>query len=143
MIKKTFHTPVIITNCDTLIDMDYKKILAYHSESCNKMTIVSSLKNTAIPYGVLHSKEQGIITSMEEKPQLSYFINTGMYIINPEYLQWIPENAVFHMTDLANDMIHAGEQVGMYPISEKSFLDMGEFEEMKKMEERINSGVVD
>lgn len=142
LIKKTFHTPVIITNCDTLIDMDYKKILAYHSESCNKMTIVSSLKNTAIPYGVLHSKEQGIITSMEEKPQLSYFINTGMYIINPEYLQWIPENTFYHMTDLANDMIHAGEQVGMYPISENSFLDMGEFEEMKKMEERINRGVM-
>ena len=42
------------------------------------------------------------------------------------------------MTDLANRLMEQGVQVGMYPISENSFLDMGEFEEMKKMEERIS-----
>ena len=64
-----------------------------------------------------------------------------MYIINPEFLEWIPENRVFHMTDLAEKMMKAGRQVGMYPISENSFLDMGQFEEMKKMEECIGSGL--
>ena len=104
------------------------------------MTIVASLKNTVIQYGVLHTKEQGIVTSMEEKPRLSYFINTGMYIVNPEFLEWIPEGRVFHMTDLAEMMIKKKRQVGMYPINENSFWDMGEFEEMKKMEERIERG---
>ena len=46
------------------------------------------------------------------------------------------------MTDLADQLMSDGLKVGMYPISENSFLDMGEFEEMKKMEERINSGSV-
>ncbi|KAI4443430.1 nucleotidyltransferase [Schaedlerella arabinosiphila] len=140
LIKQTFDMPVMITNCDILIEADFKKVIDFHMESGNDMTIVSSLKNTPIPYGVLHTKEQGIITSMEEKPQLSYFINTGMYIVNPEFLEWIPENRVFHMIDLAEKMIKNNKKVGMYPISENSFLDMGEFEEMKKMEKRINSG---
>ena len=46
------------------------------------------------------------------------------------------------MTDLAEKMICEGKSVGMYPISENSFLDMGEFEEMKKMEDRISNGYV-
>ena len=102
------------------------------------MTIISSLKNTVIPYGVIHSREDGIISSIKEKPKLSYFINTGMYIVNPECLLEIPKGKFFHMTDLASRLMEQGVQVGMYPISENSFLDMGEFEEMKKMEARIN-----
>lgn len=140
LIEERFETPVIITNCDTLIDANYGKIVEHHLSSQNDMTIVASTKNTVIQYGVLHTKEQGIVTSMEEKPQLSYFINTGMYVVNPEFLEWIPENRVFHMTDLAEMMLEKNKRVGIYPINENSFLDMGEFEEMKRMEEHINGG---
>ncbi len=139
LIKKRFQTPVIVTNCDILIDADYAKVMDLHISSGNDMTIISSLKNTVIPYGVLHSKERGIVTSMQEKPNISYFINTGMYVINPEFTDWIPEDTFFHMTELADLLMKKGKQVGMYPVSENSFLDMGEFEEMKKMEERINA----
>lgn len=142
LIQEKFDQPVIITNCDILIEADYEKVLQYHKDSGNALTIVSSLKNTMIPYGVLHSKENGVITSMEEKPQLSCFINTGMYVLNPEYISLIPDDTFFHMTHLAEAMMERGLQVGMYPISENSFLDMGEFEEMKKMEARIQSGSV-
>ncbi|MCI9050131.1 MAG: NTP transferase domain-containing protein [Coprobacillus sp.] len=97
LIKKEFHTPVIVTNCDILIEADYGKVLCFHKESKNAMTIVSSLKNTIIPYGVLHSKGEGVIVSIEEKPKLSHFINTGMYIINPEYITRIPDHTFYHM----------------------------------------------
>jgi dTDP-glucose pyrophosphorylase len=138
LIQDTFHTPVIITNCDILIETDYDKLVKYHAESGNAMTIVSSLKNSTIPYGVLNSKQNGMVISMKEKPQLSYFINTGLYVINPEYMNRIPEDTVFHMTDLAEELIKEGLQVGMYPVSENSFLDMGQFEEMKRMEEKLH-----
>ena len=101
------------------------------------MTIVSALKNITVPYGVLHAKEHGVVTSIEEKPQLSYFVNTGMYILDPECIQMIPENIVFHMTDLMDLLMKENYQVGMYPVSEESFLDMGEFEEMQRMEEKL------
>ncbi len=139
LIHQKIDKPFIVTNCDVLIQAKYGDIYHYHEIYGNDMTIVSSLKNTSIPYGVLHSGERGIVTSIEEKPKLSYFINTGMYIVNPEYLDWIPEGRVFHMTELAEMMIRKGKKVGMYPISENSFLDMGELEEMKKMEERVEN----
>lgn len=137
LIEREFHEPVIITNCDILIQSSYDDIYHYHIKSCNDITIVAALKNIEIPYGILHSKEDGIVISMEEKPNLSYFINTGMYIVNGKILEKIPENTVFHMTDLVNTVMKEDLKVGLYPVSEDSFLDMGEFEEMNRMEEKL------
>lgn len=137
LIEHVFEEPVIVTNCDILIDADYSDILAYHKKSGNVLTVVSALKNVEIPYGVLHTKEQGIVTSMEEKPKLSYFVNSGMYVLNPELIEKIPQDTFFHMTDLVDLLMQEGKQVGMYPVSEESFLDMGEFEEMRRMEEKL------
>lgn len=129
--------PVIVANCDILIEADYADIYRYHMDSKSDVTIVSALKQIQVPYGVLHSGENGMVSSMEEKPCMSYLINTGMYVVNPECLKIIPANQMYHMTDLVNDLMKQGKKVSMYPISEDSFLDMGEFEEMKRMEDRL------
>lgn len=138
LIEETFNQPFIVTNCDILIHADYEDAYNYHKENENELTIVTALKNIVVPYGVVHSSENGSITSMEEKPKLSYFVNTGMYILNPELLNSIPKDTFFHMTDLVNKLLAEGRKVGMYPISEDSFLDMGEIEEMRRMETKLN-----
>lgn len=138
LITDKFDSPVIITNCDTLINADYEKLINHHVISGNALTIVSALKNMVIPYGIIHSQKHGFITYMEEKPQMNYFVNTGLYVLNPELIKKIPDNTVFHMTHLADMLIKEKYQVGMYPVSEESFLDMGEFEEMKRMEQKLN-----
>lgn len=140
LIKEKFDSPIIITNCDILIDADYNEIISNHLKTGNDMTIVSSLKNITIPYGVINPGENGIILGMKEKPEYSFFINTGMYVINPKHISLIPEDTFFHMTNLTEKLIEENYKVGMFPISEESYLDMGQFEEMKRMEEIINSG---
>lgn len=138
LIKDKFYMPIIVTNCDSLIHADYEKIYGHHKNMGNELTIVTALKNIVVPYGVIHSSENGRIDAMEEKPKLSYFINTGMYIMNPDLLQEIPTDTFFHMTDLTDKLLKEERKVGMYPVSEDSFLDMGEFEEMRRMEEKLN-----
>lgn len=138
LIKEKFDCPFIVTNCDILIHADYEDVYRYHEESKNELTVVTALKNIVVPYGVIHSSENGMIQSMEEKPQLSYFVNTGMYILNSELVHEIPKNTFFHMTDLVDKLLRENRKVGMYPISEDSFLDMGEFEEMHRMEQKLN-----
>lgn len=138
LIGKRFDRPLIVTNCDILIHADYEDIYRNHVESGSELTIVSALKNIVVPYGVVHPSENGAILSMEEKPKLSYFVNTGMYILNPGLLEEIPGDTFFHMTDLSDKLLKEGRKVGMYPISEDSFLDMGEFEEMRRMETKLN-----
>lgn len=138
LIPDNLEQPLFVTNCDALILADYADIYDSHIQLKNDITIVSALKNTIIPYGVLHSGENGALTSIEEKPQLSYFINTGMYVINPSLIPLIPDDAVFHMTDLVEKAMALGYKVGLYPVGEDAFLDMGEFNEMKRMEEKLN-----
>lgn len=138
LIEDRFDRPLFVTNCDALIMANYGDIYDYHRKSGNIITMVSALKNITIPYGVIHSGDNGEIQSMEEKPKLSYFINTGMYVINPEAIERIPDDTVYHMTHLVEAVMESGGRVGMYPISEDSFLDMGEFSEMKRMEEKLN-----
>ena len=137
LINKKFDKPVIVANCDTLIDADYEDIYKQHLNSENKLTIVSALKKIVIPYGVLNVGKNGVIKSMDEKPCLSYFVNTGMYVLDADVLAQIPDDTFFHMTDLAAHLIQTNQQVGMYPISEDAFLDMGELEEMKRMEKKL------
>lgn len=138
LIDDNFDVPIIVANCDALINADYKDLYDFHLKSGNDITVVSSLKNITVPYGVLKTKENGELIEMEEKPKLSYFINTGMYVINPETISLIPDDKMYHMTHLVEDVKKSGGKVGMYPISEDSFLDMGEFDEMRRMEEKLN-----
>ena len=138
LINEKFNCPIIVANCDSLINADYNDLYKYHIASGNVITIVSSLKRITVPYGVLKTKENGELVEMEEKPKLSYFINTGMYVVNPEVIKLIPSDKMYHMTHLVDDVKKNGGKVGMYPISEDSFLDMGEFDEMRRMEQKLN-----
>lgn len=137
LIPRNNDKPLFVTNCDVLIDANYEDLYRYHIESQNTITIVAALKNISIPYGVLKLKKGGEVLGMEEKPVISNFINTGMYIINPEVIDLIPHNTFYHMPELAEEAMRIGLKVGAYPISEDAFLDMGELEEMKKMEEKL------
>ena len=138
LINRKFEKPIFVTNCDILIRTDYKEIYDYHLKEKNALTVVTALKNDIIPYGIVHSNENGEIESIEEKPSRIYMINTGMYIMNPELIDLIPEDTFFHMTHLTEAALEKGYKVGIYPVSEDSFLDMGEFEEMKRMEQKLN-----
>ena len=138
LIKRKFEQPLFVANCDSLIRTDYAKLYDYHISTGNMITIVTSLKNNTIPYGVVYSKEDGELDHMVEKPTTSFLINTGMYVINPEMIDLIPSDTMFHMTHLVDNAKELGYKVGIYPISEDSFLDMGEFAEMKRMEEKLD-----
>jgi len=133
IIKDTFF----LSNCDILIDGNYSDMLKYHKEHGAKITLVTSLKHYIIPYGVIQINGNSNVKKMEEKPEYDFLVNTGMYILEPEVFNDIPENEYFHITDLINSYINKGDKIGVYPISEGSWLDMGQFKEMEIMLERL------
>lgn len=137
LLKDKLKTTFFLSNCDILIDADYGDLLRFHHKNNNKITMVTSLKHYTIPYGVINLDEEGYIKKTEEKPEYYYLVNTGMYIIEPDLLELIPENTFYHMTDLIEACIQKGIKVGTYPVSEESWLDMGEVSEMNRMNERL------
>lgn len=132
-IKETFF----LSNCDILIEGNYSDMLKYHQEHNAKITLITSLKHYTIPYGVIQIDRNSDVKKMEEKPEYDFLVNTGMYILEPEILNDIPEGKFYHITDLINDYINKEEKIGVYPISEGAWLDMGQIKEMEIMLERL------
>lgn len=120
--------PLFVSNCDILIDADYADILRFHRKNQNKITIVGSMKHHTIPYGICGIKIGGLLKSIKEKPEYNFLVNTGLYILDAEVFSKIPKNSVYHLTDLINDCLRTKKKIGVYPISDKSWLDMGHLE---------------
>jgi NDP-sugar pyrophosphorylase family protein len=127
----------VLTNCDILIMANLSDIIEHHRNQHNSVTMVCSLKDFEIPYGVVNFEEGGEIKSFEEKPKMSFFTNTGYYILEPEIMNYINDNEVIGMPDIIERMRTDGKKVGIYPISESSWLDMGQFDSMEGMERRL------
>ncbi len=133
----------VMTNCDILIMDDLSQILRHHREEGNSVTMVCSLKNFEIPYGVVNISEGGEIESFEEKPKMSFFTNTGYYVLEKDVFEHIGTNENIGMPDIIERMKAAGLKVGMYPIGETSWLDMGQFDSMESMEAYIKGNHID
>lgn len=133
LIKDKVNTTFFVSNCDILVDADLECIYKTHKTKKNKITFVCSMKDVVIPYGVVETDEDGMITNMKEKPGFSFLINTGLYMIEPEVLDDIEDGEYIHLPDLAQRYLEKGEKVGVFPISEKAWMDMGQFKEMENM----------
>jgi len=133
LLKGKINSTFILSNCDILIEEDYEKIYDYHKKEKNLITMICSLKNIQIPYGVIEIGENGEIESMKEKPELSFFTNTGMYIVEPKVIEELKNDMSIGFPDIIESYMSQGEKVGIYPISESSWLDMGQLDEMEEM----------
>lgn len=133
LMKDMLNETFFVSNCDILVDADYTDIVSFHKKNNHAVTIVASLKNVQIPYGVLKLDDNGLLESTREKPEFSYLINTGMYLLEPSLLDLIPENEFADLPNIIFEAKEKGMKVGIYPVSEKSWLDMGQIKEMEQM----------
>lgn len=133
LLKGKITTPFFVSNCDSINDQDYRDVYDYHIQNKNDLTIVTMVKSFRIPYGVIETGEDGIMTALREKPELNYQVNTGVYILNPECIDEIPQGEFFHITHLMEKIKARGGRVGCYPVSEGAWHDMGEWSEYLKM----------
>ena len=133
LLKGKINSPFFVSNCDSINEQDYRDVYDYHVNNQNDMTIVTMVKSFKIPYGVIETGEDGLMTSLKEKPEQTYQVNTGVYILNPNLIDDIPEGEFFHITHLMEKVQNRGGRVGCFPVSEHSWKDMGEWSEYLKM----------
>lgn len=139
LLKDRINSTFFVSNCDIIIDEDYGDILRYHRENRNEITVVAAIKNIGIPYGTLETKEEGLLSDIKEKPEYTFKINTGMYILEPHLIGEIPENEFYHITFLIENLINHGRRVGVYPINEGSWTDIGNWDEYLKYINNLDS----
>jgi dTDP-glucose pyrophosphorylase len=125
-LKGKIDTPFFVNNCDIIIKQNYADIYKYHQDNRNEITIVSSLKSTKVPYGLVETEENGRITGITEKPYINYMVNTGLYLLEPHLLDEISDDEYLDITTLLERILKRGGCAGSFPVSENSWFDIGE-----------------
>lgn len=137
LLKGKIDSTFILSNCDILIKEDIAAIYKLHKEQKHLITMVCSAQNFVIPYGIVDIDQNGEIEKMKEKPTLSFLTNTGCYIVEPEVIEELEENVALGFPDIIEKYRLQGKKVGVYPISENAWLDMGQMDELKRMEKKL------
>lgn len=140
LLKNNIDSTFFVTNCDILIDQDYSEILSYHRANKNEITIIAALKHYPIPYGTIKTSNNGQLVKLTEKPEMTFKINSGMYILEPNLISEIPNDTFFHITQLIDQVKNRGGRIGVFPVSEKSWKDIGEWAEYLKTNASFNIG---
>ncbi len=133
LLKGKISQTFFVTNCDILIEQDYSEMLEYHRENKNEITVVVALKHFSIPYGIIETGKNGLLENLIEKPELTFKINSGMYILEPHLLDEISGNSFLHITNFIANIKNRGGKVGVFPVSEGSWKDIGDWKEYLKL----------
>ncbi len=124
LIDFEMNEPFFVTNGDVITSLDFRKVLQFHNKEKSHATMCIRKDNYQIPYGVIEIDKENNIIKMEEKPKYDFFINTGIYILNPESLKYVPANEYFDLPSLFTILADENKSVKSYEISEY-WIDIG------------------
>lgn len=137
LLKDKITDSFFVSNCDILVDINYEKLLDHHIKNGNQITVVTAMKNYKVPYGVVSLDQEGRIQALNEKPEYEFLVSTGLYLLEKDILTCLPDKVPFDMPDLIRLCLQNGYIAGAYPVMDSTWLDMGEFSEMRIMAERM------
>ena len=131
-LKNKIRDSFILTNCDTLVDINFKDLIDFHELNKFSITIVASIKDFQIPYGVCEIDSKQKLKKINEKPVHNILVNTGIYIVNPHILKYIKKDENIDLTSLIERIKKLKYSIGVYPILDKSWIDIGQWTEYKE-----------
>lgn len=122
--------PIIVINGDILTKVNFQQLLEFHENNHSMATMCVREYYYQIPYGVVRT-EGMLLKSIEEKPTEKYFVNAGIYVLNPEVIDLIPKNTFYDMPSLFNVLIKQNQKVTVFPIREY-WIDIGRISDFEK-----------
>jgi len=130
--------PVLVMNGDILTDIDFRAMHCYHQKLGAAMTVAVRRYQVQVPYGVIDSDGPNVV-GIREKPEIGFFVNAGIYLLEPEVYAHIPANKHLDMTDLIETLIENGQRVSSFPVREY-WLDIGQHADYERAQDDAKSG---
>lgn len=130
LIENFTNEYVLLTNSDLLTNLDYENLFQEFLKSNSDMAIVSIPYEVKIPYAVLEINN-GLVTSLVEKPQYTYYSNAGIYLFKKHLLKNIPYNSYYNATDLVEEVIKIGGTIFNYSLNDL-WIDIGTHSDFEK-----------
>lgn len=131
---------LLVMNGDILTQLDFRAMLAYHREHRADLTVAVRHYDFTVPYGVIHC-EGSNVTGVSEKPVFDFFVNAGIYLLEPVVRRFIPTGQRFDMTDLIQCLVDAGRAVVSFPIREY-WLDIGQHADYAQAQASVKNGML-
>jgi len=126
--KKKVIDDIFITNGDLYGNLDYSNMLHVHKKRLNDCTVCVRVHSYDLPYGLI--TERNDVNFLNEKPKLTYLINSGIYIIKKKILKHIKKSTYLNMTDLLNYLKKKNYKIGIYTVYEPIY-DIGNLKQYK------------
>ncbi len=123
--------PAVVLNGDILTRFDLASMLAHHCNTAASMTIARKSVGHEVPYGVLTTDSSGMIEAIVEKPEVTWTVGAGIYVIEPRLAARIVTPQDFPMTDLIKSCLDRNEKVSSWEI-EGDWIDIGRPEDLAK-----------
>lgn len=120
--KSTF-----VTNCDSLIDIDFENMYQFHKKNNFDFTIAACEDIINVPYGVCTIKSDSSLKNIREKPQIINLINSGLYLCEEKAAKLIPLNKKCDATDLIAICHKNNLNIGVYKFRKELWQDVGMF----------------
>jgi NDP-sugar pyrophosphorylase family protein len=130
LMRGKFNEPFFVMNGDLLTNVNFEHFLNFHHENSSIATMAVREYEYQVPFGVV-SQEEGKITSIVEKPKQRYYVNAGIYILNPEILDIIPHNVFYDMPTLFDNLIKEARTPISFPVHEY-WLDIGQVNQLQQ-----------
>ena len=122
--------PLIVMNGDVLTKVNFDHLLDFHASNNSKATMGVREYNFQVPYGVLKLDRHRIV-EIEEKPNHIFFVNAGIYVLDQDILNCLPDQERFEMPNLFEQLIKVGHHTAAFPIREY-WLDIGQPNNLKQ-----------
>ncbi len=125
--------PMLVINGDILTRVDFGALIAFHREHKADMTVAVRKYDVPVPFGVIEC-EGAYVSKISEKPTLNFFVNAGIYLLEPTVHQYIPDGERFDMTELIEKLVAAGRPVASFPVHEY-WLDIGQHSDFEQAQQ--------
>lgn len=123
-------SPLIVMNGDLLTKINFQYLLQFHSEHASEATMCVREYDFQVPYGVVQI-ENHAICGIDEKPVHRFFVNAGIYVLNPDVLKVIPKDTYFDMPELFKRLVAGKRTTAAFPIREY-WLDIARVEDLAR-----------
>jgi dTDP-glucose pyrophosphorylase/CBS domain-containing protein len=130
--------PVLVINGDILTDIDFRAMHAFHQEHGAQMTVAVRRYEVQVPYGVVECDGVRLV-GLREKPELNFFVNAGIYLLEPSVYRHIPPGEHLNMTDLIDLLVASGDSVVSFPVREY-WLDIGQHADYERAQRDAVNG---
>ena len=145
-ISDRFDDTFVVVMGDALTDVDLRELVAFHKERGAAATLALMRVEDTSQFGVVELDADGNILAFQEKPEpeeaISTLANTGIYVLEPSVLEYIPENTFFDFAkDVFPRLLESGEKfVGCE--GDFYWSDVGNLEAYRKAQKDVFSGRV-